>query len=127
MTRFVPLLLVLAGSGSLALTSGCYLSHERGPRAASGTDAAVARDASVASDASIAPDGGPIECALVPRGELQVTDTAYAAHAPRIGWDGERLGVVVFESDGDIGHPIVSATRVDIGLTAARARRTRCR
>lgn len=105
----MPLLIAIS---SLA---GCYLSHERdAPDASAPDDAAVPTDARL--DAP--PDAGPIECALAPRAAIQASSTAFAAHAPRIGWDGERVGLVVFESDGSIPHPVVSATRVAADLSA---------
>lgn len=121
MTRIVPLALALA---SLA---GCYLAHERerhGP-APGARDASLPLplDAALLADAWSAPDAGPIDCALVLGATLQASDTPYAAHAPELGWDGEQLGLVVFESDGAIAHPIVSAARVAPDLSAVSALR----
>lgn len=87
---------------------GCYLSHPRPAGPDGGRDAPPIRDA-----------GAPLpRCTFAPEREAFVTRTPWAAHAPELGWDGERLGLVVFESDGDIGHPVVSFTRVEDDLTA---------
>ena len=113
-----PRIVTLALGASLLgapLVGGCYLSHGRGER-----DGSVAPDARIDRDASVPIDAGPpIPCALEPRAVLQATDTPFAAHSPELGWDGERLGLVVFESDGSIPHPIVSATRIAPDLSAA--------
>ena len=110
MTRIVPGVLVAA----LALP-GCYLAHERDP------DASVPlprRDAE-APDAPPRLDAGPPPpCTLAPEARRFVTSTRFAAHAPELGWDGERIGLVVFESDGEIPHPVVSWTRVSTALEA---------
>lgn len=115
MTRIVPLALAL-----LPL-AGCHLSHEReGSIPVPGArDGGLPTDAAVPSDAWAPPDAGPIECALARGATLQATSTRFAAHAPELGWDGEQLGLVVFESDGDIPHPVVSATRVAADLSVA--------
>lgn len=108
-----PRIVTLALGASLV--GGCYLSHGRGER-----DGAVEVDARTERDASVPIDAGPpIPCALEPRAVLQATDTPFSAHSPELGWDGERIGLVVFESDGSIPHPIVSATRIAPDLSGA--------
>lgn len=90
-----------------ALAPGCYLSHGR-------EDASVpsARDVAVAETFPPIDAGPPPICMFEPELSRFVTDSPFAAHAPELGWDGERLGLVVFESDGGIDHPVVSFTRV---------------
>lgn len=121
MTRIVPLAL------ACALLGGCYLSHRRGNAEDGGPpplDAPATLDAPVDAPAIDAPVIVPdIACALVPDETMQATDTPYAAHAPALGWDGEKLGLVVFESDGAIAHPTVSATRLPLDLTSTSALR----
>jgi hypothetical protein len=86
---------------ALSVVAGCYLSHPRPLGPDGGADA-----------------GPPPRCTFAPERAAFVTSTPFAAHAPELGWDGERLGLVVFESDGDIGHPVVSFTRVPADLAA---------
>lgn len=100
----------------------CYLSH--GTEPVERTDGAVPTDApsprDVRPDAGPpAPDAGPSPpCAFEVQASAFVTDTPFASHAPELGWDGEQVGLVVFESDGSIGHPVVSFTRIRPDLSA---------
>ena len=112
MTRIVPLAL------ACALLGGCYLSHRRDNAEDGGPPPldAPALDAPVIDAPVIVPE---IACALVPGATLQATDTHRAAHSPELGWDGEQVGLVVFESDGSSDHPVVKAARITPDLSLA--------
>ena len=109
--RFVPRSVAL--TLCLAL-GGCYLLHERPVLAGSEPDAGPRPDGALAPLDATPPDAAlpPRACAYEPRGELQATASPFAAHSPVIGWDGEQVGLVVMESDGDIPHPIITHTRL---------------
>jgi hypothetical protein len=105
----------------LALGSGCYRSHQRRPSDAGVRDgrADVPSVDAPGLDVPDAPVPLP-ECVHRPFGETQLTDfPSHSARSPDLVRTSSGLSAVFLESDGDIGHPIVSLVHTDERLGGA--------
>jgi hypothetical protein len=65
-----------------------------------------------AADPDAEPDIPPPPCLYGLMGVRLLAESGHATKAPDLVWTGSDVGVVVAEMDGDIGHPVVSMTRV---------------